>query len=73
MARTVSLPYYETHAEIGTKNDDGRLSEGMLYLVFRTDKQQKWVMSPEKAAELIDALVRTLAELPVSSDVPPSE
>ena len=68
MARTVNLPYYETYAEVGTKSDNGRLSQGMLYLVFGTDKQQKWVMSPGKAAELIDALVQTLAELPVSSD-----
>ena len=72
MARTVNLPYYETYAEVGTKSDDGRLSDGMLYLMFGIDRSQKWVMSPEKTAELIDALVRTLAELPVPSDVPPS-
>ena len=69
MARMVPLPYYETYAEVGTQRDDGRLSAGMLYLMFGTDKQQKWVMSPGKAAELIDALVRTLAELPIAQDV----
>ena len=73
MAKRVVFPYYDTYAEVGTQSDDGRLADGMLYLLLGSDRGQKWVMSPPKAAELIDALVRTLAELPASSDAPPPD
>ena len=64
MAKLVSTDY--DPIEIGTCDDDARMSSSNLYLIISSDRRQRAVLNPTQVLKLVAALLDTISEPPIT-------
>ena len=63
MSKKVDTEY--NPIEIGTQEDDNRLTANNIYLIPGPNRQQRVVLNPSQALKLVSVILETLSELPI--------